>query len=916
MCVQRLERCVGIVQALTNGLSERESNDALTANYCKHYNKYYKHYNLYYKHYNLYCKHYNKYYKHYNLYCKHYNKYYKHYNLYYKHYNLYCKHYNKYCKHYNKYCKHYNKYYKHYNLYYKHYNLYCKHYNKYCKHYNLYCKHYNKYCKHYNKYYKHYNLYYKHYNLYCKHYNKYCKHYNKYCKHYNLYYKHYNLYCKHYNKYYKHYNLYCKHYNKYCKHYNKYCKHYNLYYKHYNLYCKHYNKYYKHYNKYCKHYNLYYKHYNLYCKHYNKVILSWFSSGFLSQGSPLFFSLEYLRTECLTQGHTSGSPLFFSLEYLRTECLTQGHTSCSVLFQVKLWYDKVGHQLIVTVLGAKELPVRADSRPRNPFVKIYFLPDRRPSPSLSPPPSVIGATAGRRQSESLWILDGTRRAPRISELEEDGIGVVSDYRLSGRDFHSSTQSVPEQVMMASNQSARSDLGEPSRRISQFESDRNAVRQPQRTPAAHQEEKKKKVIRLPVQRSVETGLAVEFKGRFTRQPSRDPDADDPKPGATSAPPSWPGGRRWPRPPWIGMVYRKERLDVEVIRARGLVGKQGTKNNTPAPYVKVYLMDNGKCVMKRRTRLARKSPDPLYQQQLQFEEMGHQLIVTVLGAKELPVRADSRPRRNPFVKIYFLPDRSDRSYRRTKTVRKSLDPRWNQTFMFSSVQNRDLRERNLELTAWDQGGEELLLGEKKRSGIGAKMMGLVGLGKKQNSQINPEEEEKKKKVIRLPVQRSVETGLAVEFKGRFTRQPSRDPDADDPKPGATSARPAGREADAGHAPMGALIGRWWSGDIQIGMVYRKERLDVEVIRARGLVGKQGTKNNTPAPYVKVYLMDNGKCVMKRRTRLARKSPDPLYQQQLQFEENPIGRPGPVQHGDWLVQTVPRHLIGRPRPGPADQ
>lgn len=44
---------------------------------------------------------------------------------------------------------------------------------------------------------------------------------------------------------------------------------------------------------------------------------------------------------------------------------------------MKLWYDKVGHQLIVTVLGAKELPVRDDGRPRNPYVKIYFLPDRR-----------------------------------------------------------------------------------------------------------------------------------------------------------------------------------------------------------------------------------------------------------------------------------------------------------------------------------------------------------------------------------------------------------------------------------------------------------------------------------------------------------------------------------------------------------
>lgn len=48
--------------------------------------------------------------------------------------------------------------------------------------------------------------------------------------------------------------------------------------------------------------------------------------------------------------------------------------------QLKLWYDAVGHQLIVTVLGAKELPVRDDGRPQNPYVNIYFLPDRRYGP--------------------------------------------------------------------------------------------------------------------------------------------------------------------------------------------------------------------------------------------------------------------------------------------------------------------------------------------------------------------------------------------------------------------------------------------------------------------------------------------------------------------------------------------------------
>ncbi|XP_068423228.1 regulating synaptic membrane exocytosis protein 2-like isoform X3 [Clinocottus analis] len=191
------------------------------------------------------------------------------------------------------------------------------------------------------------------------------------------------------------------------------------------------------------------------------------------------------------------------------------------------------------------------------------------------------------------------------------------------------------------------------------------------------------------------------------------------------------------------------------------------------------------------------------------------------------------------------------------------------------------------------------KKRRSSFGAKMMGMVGLGKKSQSasQLNPEEEEKKKKVVRLPVQRSVETGLAIEFKSRFTRQPSRDPDAEDPKPGALIFPGVKLASDKhftgfldGLGPA-QLAGRQTlatppMGDIQIGMVYRKERLDVEVIRARGLVGKQGNKN-TPAPYVKVYLMDNGKCVLKRRTRLARKSPDPLYQQQLQFEENPEGK-----------------------------
>uniref|UniRef100_A0A8D0Z5I0 Regulating synaptic membrane exocytosis 2 n=1 Tax=Sus scrofa TaxID=9823 RepID=A0A8D0Z5I0_PIG len=92
-------------------------------------------------------------------------------------------------------------------------------------------------------------------------------------------------------------------------------------------------------------------------------------------------------------------------------------------------------------------------------------------------------------------------------------------------------------------------------------------------------------------------------------------------------------------------------------------------------------------------------PRVQIKLWFDKVGHQLIVTILGAKDLPSREDGRPR-NPYVKIYFLPDRSDKNKRRTKTVKKTLEPKWNQTFIYSPVHRREFRERMLEITLWDQ------------------------------------------------------------------------------------------------------------------------------------------------------------------------------------------------------------------------
>ncbi|XP_049576891.1 regulating synaptic membrane exocytosis protein 1 isoform X5 [Syngnathus scovelli] len=86
-------------------------------------------------------------------------------------------------------------------------------------------------------------------------------------------------------------------------------------------------------------------------------------------------------------------------------------------------------------------------------------------------------------------------------------------------------------------------------------------------------------------------------------------------------------------------------------------------------------------------------------LWYDKVGHQLIVNVLQAIDLPFRPDGRPR-NPYVKMYFLPDRSDKSKRRTKTVKKSAEPKWNQTFIYSHVHRRDFREHMLEITVWDQ------------------------------------------------------------------------------------------------------------------------------------------------------------------------------------------------------------------------
>ncbi|XP_023776439.1 regulating synaptic membrane exocytosis protein 2 isoform X39 [Cyanistes caeruleus] len=481
-------------------------------------------------------------------------------------------------------------------------------------------------------------------------------------------------------------------------------------------------------------------------------------------------------------------------------------------------------------------------------------------------------------------------------------------------------------------------------------------------------------------------------------------------------------------------------------------------------------------------------PRVQIKLWYDKVGHQLIVTILGAKDLPSREDGRPR-NPYVKIYFLPDRSDKNKRRTKTVKKTLEPKWNQTFIYSPVHRREFRERMLEITLWDQArvreeeseflGEILIeletallddephwyklqthdvsslplphpspylprrqlhgesptrrLQRSKRisdsevsdydcdDGIGVVSdyrhngrdlqsstlsvpeqvmssnhcsrsgsphrgdsigrtrswspsvpppqsrnvdQGLRGTrstpahyntlnrmdrhravddhyspdrershprtGSVQTSpsstpvagrrgrqlpQLPPKGtlernngdkeiesyEEAGGKKLRSTVQRSTETGLAVEMRNWMTRQASRE--STDGSMNSYSSEgnlifPGVRlAADSqfsdfldGLGPA-QLVGRQTlatpsMGDIQVGMMDKKGQLEVEIIRARGLVVKPGSKT-LPAPYVKVYLLENGVCIAKKKTKVARKTLEPLYQQLLSFEESPQGK-----------------------------
>ncbi|XP_034438036.1 regulating synaptic membrane exocytosis protein 1 isoform X10 [Hippoglossus hippoglossus] len=193
------------------------------------------------------------------------------------------------------------------------------------------------------------------------------------------------------------------------------------------------------------------------------------------------------------------------------------------------------------------------------------------------------------------------------------------------------------------------------------------------------------------------------------------------------------------------------------------------------------------------------------------------------------------------------------------------------------------------------------KKRRSSLSARVVAIVGNRRSRSTSQISGPEGKSKKEKGAPIQRSTETGMAVELTRNMSRQPSRESN----NGSMNSCNSEGNLIFSG-VNLGAssqfsdfldglgpaqLVGRQTLatpaiGDIQIGMMEKKSQLEVEVIRARGLIQKPGSKS-LPAPYVKVYLLNNGAYVAKKKTKIARKTLDPLYQQALLFEESPQGK-----------------------------
>nr|XP_024785689.2 regulating synaptic membrane exocytosis protein 2 isoform X14 [Pan paniscus] len=742
---------------------------------------------------------------------------------------------------------------------------------------------------------------------------------------------------------------------------------------------------------------------------------------------------------------------------------------------IKLWFDKVGHQLIVTILGAKDLPSREDGRPRNPYVKIYFLPDRSDKnkrrtktvkKTLEPKwnQTFIYSPVHRREFRermleiTLWdqarvreeeseflgeilieletaLLDDEphwyklqthdvsslplphpspymprrqlhgesptrrlQRSKRISDSEvsdydcDDGIGVVSDYRHDGRDLQSSTLSVPEQVM-SSNHCSPS--GSPHRVdvIGRTRSWSPSVPPPQsrnveqglrgtRTTTGHYNtisrmdrhrvmddhyspDRDSHFLTLPRSRYSQTidhhhrdgrdceaadrqpyhrSRSTEQRPLLERTTTRSRSTERPDTNLMRSMPSLMTGRSAPPSPALSRSHPRTGSVQTSPSSTPVAGRRGRQLPQLPPKGTLDRNNGVKEIEPYEEELD--STRRRYAGTMDIEERNRQMKINkykqVAGSDprlEQDYHSKYRSGWDPHrgadnvstkssdsdVSDISAVSRTSSASRFSSTSYMSVQserPGGNKkiSVFTSKMQSRQMGISGKNMTkSTSISGDMCSLekndgsqsdtavgtlgtsGKKRRSSLGAKMVAIVGLSRKSRSASQLSQTEAGGKKLRSTVQRSTETGLAVEMRNWMTRQASRE--STDGSMNSYSSEgnlifPGVRLASDsqfsdfldGLGPA-QLVGRQTlatpaMGDIQVGMMDKKGQLEVEIIRARGLVVKPGSKT-LPAPYVKVYLLDNGVCIAKKKTKVARKTLEPLYQQLLSFEESPQGK-----------------------------
>nr|XP_019604855.1 PREDICTED: regulating synaptic membrane exocytosis protein 1 isoform X17 [Rhinolophus sinicus] len=549
---------------------------------------------------------------------------------------------------------------------------------------------------------------------------------------------------------------------------------------------------------------------------------------------------------------------------------------------VKLWYDKVGHQLIVNVLQATDLPSRVDGRPRNPYVKMYFLPDRSDKSKrrtktvkkvLEPKwnQTFVYSHVHRRDFRERMLEITVWDQPRVQEEESEFLGeilieletaLLDDephwYKLQTHDESSLPLPQPSPFM-----SRRHIHGESSSKklqrsqrisdsdISDFEVDDGIGVVP---PVGY---------RSSARESKSTTLTVPEQQRATHHRSR------------SVSPHRGDDQGRPRSRLPNVPLQRSLDEIHPTRRSRSPTRHHDASRIPVDHRSrdvdsQYLSEqDSELLMLPRAKRGRSAECLHTTSELQPSLDRARSASTNCLRPDTSLHSPERERGrwspsldrrrppSPRIQIQHASPENDRMHRQgSPTHSPPADT------SFSSRRGRQLPQVPVR-----SGSIEQESGHKK---------------------------------LKSTIQRSTETGMAAEMR-KMVRQPSRE--STDGSINSYSSEgnlifPGVRlGADSqfsdfldGLGPA-QLVGRQTlatpaMGDIQIGMEDKKGQLEVEVIRARSLTQKPGSKS-TPAPYVKVYLLENGACIAKKKTRIARKTLDPLYQQSLVFDESPQGK-----------------------------